>query len=97
MDTTQVPNMNPAPTPTPAPTDNSSSAVAIIIVILIIALGGAYFWYSRAQINKQKAAPQPNTVQNANIPNEVLRNDLQETFDINIDEDLKGLDEIYIN
>lgn len=97
MDTTQTPNNMPQ---TSMNNTSNSSSVAVIVVILIIALGGAYFWYSRAQNTmteaKNKRQPAP-TVQNSNVPNEVLRNDLQASAELNIDEDLKGLDTVYGN
>lgn len=73
-----------------APKQNGSY-LAVIIVILIIILGGAYFWYARTVV-----AP---TVDQAgpDASDEILRNDLQASGALDIEEDLKGLDEEYGN
>jgi uncharacterized protein HemX len=94
MDTTQTPNNMPQINMN---NTSNSSSVAVIVVILIIALGGAYFWYSRAQKTVVAPKKQATTVQNSNVPNEVLRNDLQASGDLNIDADMNGLDTVYGN
>lgn len=69
----------------------NGSSLAVIIVVLIIAIGGIYFWYARtanAPVINQ-AAPDSS--------DEVLRNDLQASGSVDIDEDLKGLDSAYGN
>ena len=85
MDTFETQNtINTNPTP-----KQNGSYLAVIIVILIIILGGAYFWYARTAV-----AP---TLANPDSSDEVLRNDLQASGSLDIEEDMKGLDEEYGN
>ncbi len=72
-------------------TKQNGSSLAIIIVILIIVIGGVYFWYARTA-----NAPTVNQA-NPDASDEVLRNDLQASGALDIESDMKGLDEEYGN
>lgn len=72
-------------------TKQNSSSLAVIIVILVVILGGVYFWYART-VNApivNEASPEAS--------DEVLRNDLQASGALDIEADMKGLDEEYGN
>lgn len=68
--------------------NKTGSSIAIVIVIIIIAFAGIYVWYSKSKVQTPVRV-------DTNASEEVLRNDLQASGEVNIDEDLKGIDSIY--
>ncbi len=65
---------------------------AVIIVILIIALGGAYFWYSRSNIG---AKAEKQTKNYETMSDEELQRELDASGEVDISADMRGFDEEY--
>lgn len=71
----------------------SGSSLAIIIIILIVALGGLYFWYSRA--TKTPVMVKKDMKAQAPVSTISLQKDLDAVGDIDITAEMKELDQVY--